>query len=124
VAPSVVDVAGDITKVKFTDVYLPVPGVTLYSPPHNIVAVREENKVHLTWDVVPMTDDDDRGYFLDLFVCQDGAYLWLPVALPTRDDNSYTIKDEAGCPVPSSGKIYTVEKHGYTPPNPIAWPAP
>lgn len=124
VAPSVVEVTGDLTTVKITEVYLPIPGVALYYPPNNVVATRDENKVHITWDVVPMTDDDDRGYLLDLFVCQDGAYLWYPVALDNRDKNSYTIKDEAGCPAPSGGKIYTVEKHGYTKPNPINWPPP
>lgn len=124
VAPSVVDVVGDITTVKFTEVYLPIPGVDLYYPPRNVNAVRDENKVHISWEVVPMTDDDDRGYFLDLFVCQDGAYLWYPVALDNRDKNSYTIRDEAGCPAASGGKIYTVEKHGYTKPTDINWPAP
>ena len=124
VAPTVVDVVGDITTIKFTEVHLPVPGVELYYPPKNVVAVRDENKVHITWDTVPMTDDDDRGYLLDIFVCQNGVYFWYPVALENRDKTSYTIKDEAGCPLPSGGKLYTVEKHGYTKPVTIDWPQP
>jgi hypothetical protein len=126
VAPSVVNVVGDLNTVKFaefTDRFLPGPSV-LYGPPRAVSAVRDGKKVTVSWEVVPMTDDDDRGYFLDIFVCQDGAYLWYPVALDNRDKTSYTIKDEAGCPAPSGGKLYAVEKHGYTTPVEITWPLP
>lgn len=123
VAPSVVDVTGDINTVKFSEVYLPGPSV-LYDPPQNVTASRDEAKVTIRWDEVPMTDDDDRGYFLDMFVCQDGAYLWYPVALNNRSVTSYTIKDEGGCPAKSYGSIYAVEKHGYTSAAGIDWPAP
>lgn len=124
VAPSVVDVVGDITTIKiveFTDNYLPGPSV-LYNPPQNVVVVRNGKNVTISWDKVKMTDDDDRGYFLDIFVCQGGGYLWYPAALANRDMTSYTIKDEAGCPAPSGGKLYAVEKHGYTRPVELNWP--
>lgn len=123
VAPSVVNVSGDITTVRFADVLLPGPSV-LYNPPRNVVLTRDGAKVHISWDVVPMTDDDDRGYFLDLMVCQGGAYLWWPVALANRDVTSYTVRDEAGCHAPSGGKLYAVEKHGYTRPVELKWPLP
>lgn len=123
VAPSVLDVTGDINTIKFSEVYLPGPSV-LYDAPGNVSATRNDNKVTIRWDEVPMTDDDDRGYFLDLFVCQDGAYLWYPVTLKNRADTAYTIKDEGGCPAASGGKLYAVEKHGYTSPVTISWPAP
>jgi hypothetical protein len=126
VAPSVVDVAGDINTVKvleFTDAYLPGPSV-LYKPPKNVITERTGKKVTISWDMVPMTKDDDRGYFLDLFVCQGGNYLWYPVALANRDITFYTIKDEKGCPEPSGGKLYAVEKHGYTRPVVLDWPKP
>jgi hypothetical protein len=38
------------------------------------------------------------------------------------DDNSYTFNDETGCSKSSGGKLYTVEKHGYTDPVEIPWP--
>jgi hypothetical protein len=123
VAPTVVDVVGDITTIKFTDVHLPGPSV-LYGPPKGVSAVRDGNNVHITWEVLPMTDDDDRGYLLDIFVCQKGVYFWSPIALENRDKTSYTIKDEAGCSGPSGGKLYAVEKHGYTKPVVINWPQP
>ena len=114
---------GDINTIKYTDVFLPGPSV-LYNPPQNVNAERDGKIVTISWDVVPMTDDDDRGYFLDMFVCQGGAYLWYPVALDNRDKTSYSIKDEAGCPAASGGKLYAVEKHGYTKPVDINWPQP
>jgi hypothetical protein len=124
VAPSVVDVTGDLTTViKLTEFRLVGPSV-LYKPPQNVVAVRKSGKVVISWDKVDMTSDDDRGYLLDMFVCQDGRYMWFPVALEHDNDTSYTVNDEAGCPLPSSGKLYAVEKHGYTTSVPIPWPAP
>ena len=37
-------------------------------------------------------------------------------------NTSATITDEPGCSGPSEGKLYTVEKHGYTEPVDIPWP--
>jgi hypothetical protein len=125
VAPSVVDVTGDITRIKFTQPLLPVPGLYLYDAPDNIVVTRDENKVKITWDQVHMTTDKDRGYFLDLFVCQKGQYLWWPISFPEQTTTSYTVRDEKGCSQPSGGTIYTVEKHGYSKPKTIPnWPQP
>jgi hypothetical protein len=124
VAPSVVDMIGDITKIKYTEVFLPVPGVALYHPPQNVVATRNGKKVTITWERVKMTSDDDRGYFLELFVCQKGAYIWWTFSYPDQFTTSYSITDEKGCPAPSGGKLYTVEKHGYTKPVTIKWPQP
>lgn len=126
VAPSVVTLVGDVETVKimeFTDRFLPGPSV-LYNHPHNVVATRSGKNVTISWDMVAMTKDDDRGYFLEMYVCQGGGYIWYPVSLENRDMTSYTIKDESGCPLPSSGKLYAVEKHGYTSPIDINWPQP
>ena len=123
VAPSVVDVVGDITTLYYAEVNLPGPS-RLYKPPQNVRAVRTGDMVTISWKMVNMTDDDDRGYMLDMFVCQNGHYLWFPVSLATRTETSYTVKDEAGCPLQSGGKLYAVEKHGYTNPVDIPWPMP
>jgi hypothetical protein len=123
VAPSVVDVVGDITKIKFTEVRLVGPSV-LYHPPQNVTATRDGNKVTIHWDRVKMTDDDDRGYFLELFVCQGRNLIWWTFAYDDQFTTSYTIKDEKGCNAPSSGTLYAVEKHGYTKPVTIKWPQP
>jgi hypothetical protein len=124
VAPSVVDVVGDISTVAYAELHLQSIGSNMYGPPGNVAAVREGSRVTISWNMVEMTKDDDRGYLLELFVCQDGNYLWWTDSYPDQDSTSYTVKDEAGCSQPSSGKLYTVEKHGFSEPAVIPWPAP
>lgn len=122
VAPSVVDLQGDISKLYYAEVKLPGPSV-LYRHPQNVQAVRLGNKrVKITWDRVNMTQDDDRGYMLELFVCQGGYSLWWTAAIPDQYTTSYEVQDEEGCTNPSGGVVYAVEKHGYTTPAQINWP--
>ncbi len=123
VAPSVVDVTGDVNTIYNAEIRLPGPSV-LYKAPQDVTAVRHGSKVTISWSKVKMTSDDDRGYLLDIFVCQGKGYFWYPVALDDQNQTDYTIKDEKGCPAPSGGFLYTVEKHGYSKPVPIKWPEP
>jgi hypothetical protein len=124
VAPSVVDVVGDISTVGYKELDLQSIGSNQYGPPKNVTAVRDGDQVTISWDRVQMTTDKDRGYLLELFVCQNGNYLWWTDSYDNQYSTSYTVKDEAGCPEPSSGKLYTVEKHGFSEPVDIAWPKP
>ena len=124
VAPSVVDVVGDVSTVTYKELNLQSIGSNMYGPPGNVTAIRDGNNVTISWDKVTMTRDDDRGYLLELFVCQDTIYKWWTDSYPDQDSTSYTVKDEAGCAQPSSGKLYTVEKHGFSEPAIIPWPAP
>ena len=124
VAPSVVDIVGDISTVAYTELNLQSIGSNMYGPPGNVTAVREGNRVTISWNKVEMTLDDDRGYLLELFVCQDGFLYWWTDSYPDQDSTTYTVKDEAGCPQPSSGKLYTIEKHGFSEPAIIPWPSP
>ncbi|MDO9300967.1 MAG: hypothetical protein Q7T89_06265 [Anaerolineales bacterium] len=124
VAPSVVDVVGDVTTLYYTEPDLQSIGYSNYTPPKNISAVRNGDKVTISWDQVNMTSDHDRGYLIIAFVCQDGYYLWWTDSYPDQYSTSYTVKDEAGCHVPSEGLLYTVEKHGFSKPAQIPWPAP
>jgi len=124
VAPSVVDVVGDISTVAYKELNLQSIGSNMYGPPKNVTAVRDGNKVTISWEQVKMTTDDDRGYLLELFVCQDTIYKWWTDSYPDQFTTSYTVTDEAGCAQPSSGKLYTVEKHGFSEPAIIPWPAP
>jgi sarcosine oxidase delta subunit len=127
VAPSVVDVTGDTSTLWInSNFYTPGPSA-LYGPPANVRATRNGDQVTITWDSVYMTVDDDRGYFIEAWVCQNGAYIWYTVGFGTLTDQyktTYTLTDQAGCSLPSSGKLYTVEKHGYTTPADIPWPPP
>ena len=67
---------------------------------------------------------DDRGYLLELFVCQNGNLLWWTDSYEDQFTTSYEVRDEPGCGTPSSGKLYTVEKHGFSDPVEIPWPQP
>ena len=124
VAPSVVDVVGDVTTVKYTEPNLLAIGSNMYGSPQNVSVVRNGDQVTVSWDQVVMTDDDDRGYFWELFICQGGFYIWWTGSYPNQFTTSFTVKDEAGCPEPSKGLLYTVEKHGFSQPVVLNWPKP
>lgn len=117
VAASVVTVDGNVFSVV---TYMnPLPKSTLYGPPDWVRAERQGNDVVVTWAKVNMTVDDDRGYFLDVTVCQSGNLIDLKAATM---DTTYSFTDEPGCSGASGGQVYTVEKHGYTAPADIPWP--
>ncbi len=124
VSPSVVDVVGDISTINKVEPNLQSIGSNQYGPPNNVQAFRDGDEVTITWDQVEMTQDKDRGYLIEAFVCQDGAYIWWTFSYPDQFTTSYTVKDEAGCSAASYGKLYTVEKHGYSYPVDIPWPKP
>jgi ribosomal protein S18 acetylase RimI-like enzyme len=60
-----------------------------------------------------MTEDDDRGYLIQASICQAGSLVTMAVH---TEDNSYEFNDDQNCSSVSGGKLYTVEKHGYTDP--------
>ena len=84
VAPSVVDVKGDISTLYYTEPDLQSVGYSNYAPPQNISAVRNGDEVTISWDQVLMTADHDRGYLIIAFVCQGGAYLWWTFSYPDQ----------------------------------------
>ncbi|HET7011809.1 MAG TPA: hypothetical protein VFI11_13615 [Anaerolineales bacterium] len=117
VAASVVEVTGDVFSVSVIRTRLPQS--TLYGPPKGVTATRQGDEVTVSWQRVAMTTDDDRGYMIEANVCQDGNLIFVVVAI---DGTSYTFEDESGCSSESSGRLYAVEKHGYTDSVPIPWP--
>lgn len=124
VSPSVIDVTGDISPIRYLTPNLQTIGSNMYGPPQNVRASRNGDSVTINWDQMNMTEDDDRGYFIEAWICQNGLYLWHTVSFSNQYTTSYTIEDEPGCKHPSSGEIYTVEKHGYSLPVQIPWPQP
>ena len=68
VAPSVVDVVGDVTALQKFEPDLQRIGSNIYGPPQNVQATRKDDEVTITWDKVNMTADDDRGYLIEAFV--------------------------------------------------------
>jgi hypothetical protein len=124
VAPSVIDVIGDTSILKYKELNLQSIGSNQYGPPHGVTAIRDGDNVTVSWDQVEMTKDKDRGYLWELFICQNENYIWWTDSYPDQFTTSFTVRDEAGCSLPSSGKLYTVEKHGFSEPATIPWPAP
>jgi hypothetical protein len=121
-SPYVVDVSGDPNTVLVQDVRLWISTTGFYNPPKSVRASRKGDEVKITWEQVEMTEDDDRGYFLDVWVCQDGNFVWMPTSFPDQYTTSATFTDDAGCSQPSGGQLYAVEKHGYISPVNIPWP--
>jgi hypothetical protein len=117
VAASVVAVSGELARLVVVQPSL--PHSSLYGPPGNVRAVRSGDQVTVSWKRVRMTQDDDRGYLIEASLCQDGSLV--QVAVQTNDI-SYQFTDQGGCTGTSGGRLYTVEKHGYTDPVVIPWP--
>jgi len=117
VAASVVEVSGDIFSV--VPYFHPLPKSTLYGPVQEVIASRNGDIVTVAWEEVWMTEDDFRGYLIEAQVCQNGFFI--DVAYHT-DKAIIEIVDEKSCDRLSNGKLYAVEKHGYTDPVNIPWP--
>jgi hypothetical protein len=123
VSPYVVDVVGDISNMNYVDYDLQSIGsFDLYDPAQIKEVYRRGDEVTIEWTRVPMTEDDDRGYLIVAFVCKDGAYLWWTKSFEDQYTTSYTVEDDGTCSFPSSGLLYTVEKHGFSEPVNIPWP--
>jgi hypothetical protein len=103
--------------------YSRLPFGELYNPPTNVRASRNGDDVIIAWDEVWMTTDDDRGYLIETWLCQDGQLIFTPLRTTHYTATTITVQDEAGCQMPSGGRVYTAEKHGYTQWILIAWPA-
>lgn len=122
VSPYVVDVTGDISSLLYKDLDLQSIGSNMYGPPPWVEAYRKGDQVTITWAEVWMTEDDDRGYLIEAWVCQNGAYLWWTAGFENQYLTTYTVTDDGTCSQPSSGVLYTVEKHGFSIPLTIPWP--
>jgi len=121
VKKDLLETRGDIASLE--SYYSPLPQGYLYKPTHYVVASRSGNEVLVQWEPVWMTEDDDRGYLIEAWVCQNDNYLFLPVGIFPYTKTFARIIDEPGCQQESQAKIYTVEKHGYImPPVDINWP--
>jgi len=110
-------IRGDIMSLQ--PFYGLLPFSELYKPPRTVNAVRAGDEVTVMWSSVWMTEDDYRGYLIEAWLCVDGQIAFTPVAI---DGTVIILQDEAGCLQPSSARIYTAEKHGYTEWRLIAWP--
>jgi hypothetical protein len=99
----------------------------LYRPPTDVHTFRDGTEVSIVWSAIWMTEDDYRGYMVEAWLCRDGQLTFTPLKyFPPIQDNvgamGFKVRDEPGCFLPSSARLYAVEKHGYTTFTVIDWP--
>jgi hypothetical protein len=118
---------GDVSNYNIPIIYTTLPYSTFYRPPDGVQSSRSGNEVTIYWNAVWMTEDDYEGYLIEAWLCQDLQQVFKPIGYkPPLSQNIDTlgiiINDEPGCLAPSSARIYTAEKHGYTGFIVIPWP--
>lgn len=117
-AASLFEIVGDIMSANVVETQLPKSGFVRL--PEGVVAYRDGNEVTVSWSHANyIAVEDRRGYLLEFWLCQNGAYFWTAYF---TEKNDLTVIDEPGCLGPSSGLIYITEKHGYSDPAVIPWP--
>ena len=120
---SLVDVVrGDIFDAPpYTSI---LPFSELYRAVQAVEAWRDGNNVTVMWRSIWMTEDDYRGYLVESWVCHGGQLYFAPVGYSGVNvaNPAVVIPDEPGCSELSGGRLYAVEKHGYTPWILIPWP--
>lgn len=122
VKTDLLELTGDVSTVPQIRTLLPY--TQFYWPPPNVRSGRIGTEIMVNWDLVPMSLDDNRGYLIEAWLCQEGQLRFTPLQFWTPPA---ILIDEPGCREPSSARIYTAEKHGYTewiaiviPPHPTA----
>jgi hypothetical protein len=122
VKATLLDFKGDVNNLE--EYYSPLPYVykRLYQPVRYLNVGRDGDEVVISWDPVWMTEDDDRGYLIEAWVCQDGKFKFFPISYFPYTITTAIIKDGSGCTQESHARFYTVEKHGYMPSIEISWP--
>jgi hypothetical protein len=123
------EIAGDpqTLKVMYPDGYK-IPVSPYYSAPIVLSAVRDPNngsKVTVKWTDIALRagDEEDENmfiYIIEVWRCEGGKMIFDPLA---SNYPEATFVDEAGCSIPSHGRVFFQEKHGYAGPAEIPWPA-
>jgi hypothetical protein len=117
------DVKGDINMVKPVDpMTIKMPWSPNYPGLNSAIAKRSGNEVTIIWEPLKLRKGDDseqEPYLLETWVCLNGKLTFVPIG---AYENKATVVDEPGCNEPSSGRVYGVEKHGYTKYLKFNWP--
>ena len=121
-----VDLQGDLASLEivYPAKYTIPPSNQGYLPPWDVVAVRAGQQVTISWQSEAMRPGDEESptsvqYVVETWVCRSGQLFFAPIGAYAPQ---VTIDDEAGCDQPSHGRVYFMEKHGYTGPTDIIWP--
>jgi uncharacterized protein YraI len=114
-------------QVMYPDGYT-LPVSPYYSAPTVLSAVRDPNNsknVTIEWTDIALRagDAEDENmfiYIVEVWRCEGGKMIFDPLA---SNYPEVTFVDEAGCSIPSHGRIFFQEKHGFAGPAKIPWPA-
>jgi len=120
VKADLMDVKGDVMSVQPT--YIPLPQSPYYVPPTGVAAIRHGNEVTVSWNAISFRAGDETAsppYLLEAWTCQGGQLVFTPAG---TYETMVTVVDEAGCSEPSHGRVFGVEKHGYTNWVEVPWP--
>jgi hypothetical protein len=117
------DVQGEINSVQPIDpLTIQLPWSPYYAGPTWAKAERNGNEVSIQWSPLVLRAGDDPGqelYLAETWVCRAGRLTFVPVGAYSP---LVTVVDEPGCEQPSFGRVYLVEKHGYTRYLNVPWP--
>lgn len=123
VSKNLLETRGNLDNLVFYVPPLPFVTIKLYEPAHWVTATRDGDLVTVDWEAIWMTEDDDRGYLIEAWVCLNTQLVFQATDYHPWTTTRAIIRDEAGCAEPSSARFYTVEKHGYMVPwKDIIWP--
>ncbi len=120
VKASLLEIQGELMAVAPS--YIPLPQSPYYPPLIGVNAIREGSEVIVSWNAVALRAGDETAeapYLVEAWVCTGGRLVFIPLGAYT---NLARITDDQGCLEPSRGRVYLVEKHGYTRSVEIPWP--
>jgi len=119
------EIQGDPKSLPIVYPGLKLPVSPYYPGPSWAKATRAGNSVEITWEAVPISpgkyeDEFMQQYLIEVWRCENGQ-----IVFETLGTNYPAIKvenDEPGCSVPSHGRVFVQEKHGYGGPVEVPWP--
>jgi uncharacterized protein YraI len=124
-----IEIKGDpqTLKVMYPDGYK-LPVSPYYSASTVLSAVRDVNnssKVTVKWMDIALRAGDEEDdsmfiYIIEVWRCEQGQMIFDPLA---SNYPEVTFVDETGCDIPSHGRVFFQEKHGFAGPAEIPWPA-
>jgi len=125
VRADLLDIQGD--PMSLEPVYpekAPLPVSPYYPKTTVLEAKREGNLVYLRWLEVPISPGDFeneqmQSYIIEVWHCEGGKFIFEPLATNYPE---ISFVDESGCDLPSHGRIFVQEKHGFAGPADIPWP--
>ena len=121
------EIQGDPTLLPIVYPGLKLPVSPYYPGPRWAKAERrKDGKIVITWEEVKISpgkyeDEFMHQYIIEVWRCEGGQILF--ETLGTNFPFITVEKDEPGCPVPSHGRVFVQEKHGYGGPVEIPWPS-